>query len=116
MQNLKNARIDEDNARIMEEKQLNDITAELKTAYNDFSWANKTLKLEQNNQLAHQEIVTITTARLQLGAINPIQLRDVQMRMLEAKHRMIDAKLQTVIAHLNISLLTGDFSNYSNPS
>lgn len=110
VQQLKNTRIEAENSKLEEQKQVNDITTELKTAYNDYSWAFKTVKLEANNQLTHQEIVTITNARLTLGAISPIQLRDVQINLLDAKHRMVEAKLAIAIAQLNLSLLSGDFS------
>lgn len=110
MQQLKNVKVEEESAKIMIDKQVNDVSTELKTAFNDYDWAFKTLQLEERNQLTHSEIVTITTQRLNLGAISPIQLREVQMNMLDAKHRIVEAQLAIAIAQLNLALFTSDFS------
>jgi outer membrane protein TolC len=64
--------------------------------------------LEAQNRAVARENVRVALAQFQLGFITPIDLRQVQLALLDAETRLVDAVFQARRAEAELRLLAGD--------
>lgn len=109
VQELKNARIREANAELLQEQEELFINAELKDAFEQFNWAEKNVSFELRNRVAAEDIAGIAQRSFEAGTLTPIELREIQFGIVEAENRLLAAQLEYVTARLNLSLITGEW-------
>lgn len=110
MYDAKNTKIEIDNSKLLQEQQENTIASELRQAYLDYAWSIENLKFEAQNITSVEQSTAIMNQALTLGSVTPLQLREFQFSVIQAKTRYIEAKMQYITALLNIALGTSDFS------
>lgn len=111
MTDNKNTRIEVNNAKLIQEQQELLVTSELRQAYLDLNWSIENLRFETQNIANLEQSTAIMTKALVLGSVTPLQLREFQFSVVQAKTRYIEAKLNYITARLNLSLGTSDFSD-----
>lgn len=111
MYDAKNTKIEIDNSKLLQEQQENTVSAELHQAYLDYEWSIENLKFEAKNIASLEQSTNIMKQALTLGSVTPLQLREFQFSVIQAKTRYLEAKMQFITAQLNIALGTSDFSN-----
>jgi outer membrane protein len=110
MYNERNAKLEIDNAELWQLERENTILAELRSAYLDYEWAQKNIALETKNIELLERGSVVMLKSLELGSITPLQLREFQFSIVQAKTRYIEAKMLYMTAKLNLFLGTSDFS------
>ena len=111
-QELKNAKINQQNAELMEQQETLIIRSELQEAYANYEWAKKNMQFESRNQMTATEITEITKQAFEAGSITALELREIQFGIIDAKSRFLAAQMEYITAELNIGLTTGDFQNW----
>jgi outer membrane protein TolC len=107
--NLKNSKLQLENAQIAEQQQDFILQTELRKAYIEYEWAMRNLDLEQNNIRESKINFTIAEESYKAGGITNLELREIQFSIVQAKSRYISAQLTAKTAELNLSLLSGNF-------
>ncbi|MGM0478492.1 MAG: TolC family protein [Bacteroidota bacterium] len=108
---LKNARIAEDQAQITYQQDSLQGMTDLRNYYNMLQFAQRKVTFEQENIEQTQSILGITKEALKAGSITPLEVREVQQSVVEARRRLIQAYIDYRTAQMNVSLLTGVFAN-----
>lgn len=106
---LKNANLRLENAELQQKEEERWISSEAKQLFTDYKWTKEKLALEQANIETTEQIATIASESFRLGAISPFELREIQFGIVASQQRLIQAKLATINARLNLSLLMGEF-------
>lgn len=107
--NLKNSKIQIENATLTQEQQVLTIQTELRKAFNEYEWAMRNLAMEQRNIDETKLTFEIAEKTYKAGGITNLELREIQFSIVQAKSRYIMAQLTAKTAALNLSLITGDF-------
>lgn len=110
-QDLKNIKIQQENAELFEKQEKQIIDRELTQAFSNLNWAKKNMDFELRNQIKRSEITEITEKALKAGSITPLELREIQFSAVEANERLLQAQLDYITAKLNLFLTTGAFGN-----
>lgn len=110
MSGERNAKIEIDNAELMQLERENTILSELRSAYLDYEWALKNVQFESENIALLEQGSQIMTKSMELGSVTPLQLREFQFSIVQAQTRYIEAKMLYITAQLNLFLGTSDFS------
>lgn len=108
---MKNAKLQIETSELQEKQEKIFIESELRRAYVNYNWSEKNINFELRNQLAIEEIVKATEQAFETGAISPLELREVQFGIVEARSRLLATQLDYITAKLNIALTVGDFGN-----
>lgn len=114
MYDSKNTKIEVDNSKLFQEQQENAIASELHQAFLDYQWSIENLKFEAQNMASVEQSTAIISQAMTLGSVTPLQLREFQFSVIQAKTRYLEAKMQFITAQLNIALGTSDFSDLLN--
>ena len=110
-QSLKNIKIHQDNAEIIEKQEKQIIDRELTQSFSNLKWAKRNMDFELRNQVKRDEIISITEKALQAGSITPLELREIQFSAVEANERLLQSQFDYISAKLNLYLTTGAFGN-----
>ena len=110
-QDLKNIKIQQENAELYEKQEKQIIDRELTQAFSNLNWAKKNMDFELRNQIKRSEITEITEKSLKAGSITPLELREIQFSAVQANERLLQAQLDYITAKLNLFLTTGAFGN-----
>jgi outer membrane protein TolC len=105
----KNVVIELENAKLMEQEIVQNKNTELKSAYMEYELALSMLKLEEENNMDVGEMFELAKVLYDAGSITPIELREFQFSLIQAKNRLFAARLNVQTAELNLRLLVGDF-------
>lgn len=105
----KNVVIELENAKLMEQEIAQNKNAELKSAYMEYELALSMLKLEEENNMDVGEMFELAKVLYDAGSITPVELREFQFSLIQAKNRLFAARLNVQTAELNLRLLVGDF-------
>jgi outer membrane protein TolC len=106
---LKNSRIAEDQAQLNYQQDSLQGLTDLRNYYNMFQFAQRKVKFEQQNIEQTESILSITKDALKAGSITPLEVREVQQSVVDARRRLIQAYIDYRTAQMNVSLLTGVF-------
>lgn len=106
---LRNSKIAENQAQLnYQEDSLQGLT-DLRNYYNMLQFAQRKVSFEQQNIEQTQSILSITKDALKAGSITPLEVREVQQSVVDARRRLIQAYMDYRTAQMNVSLLTGVF-------
>lgn len=108
--NIQNALIKTEMSEIQYNLLKESIIAQLNKEYNTIELLNNKLKFDQENISVSEENMQLTSERLSLGVITPIEFREVQNKLNQARTRLTETlyllKLsETSILHLSGSLI-----------
>jgi outer membrane protein len=101
------AKVEVMNAQTNYQSSLNKIQSSLYQAYQDYSMNLQMVKLEAANISVAEKNVTVAMERYKLGSINDIELRETQLKYIEAKSRLLLAQYNTKMAEVELFRLTG---------
>tara|TARA_B100000508_G_C11465616_1_gene282028 strand:+ start:12624 stop:13925 length:1302 start_codon:yes stop_codon:yes gene_type:complete len=107
---LKNSRIAEDQAQLSYQQDSLQGLTDLRNYYNMLQFAQRKVTFEQQNIQQTESILSITREALKAGSITPLEVREVQQSVVEARRRLIQAYIDYRTAQMNVSLLTGVFA------
>lgn len=88
------------------------IRADLLTIYNAYSNYLRLTSLEEQNLETATENHSIAMERYRLGSLSGIELREVQLSLLDATERVISAHYQTKLAEVSLQLISGGIMSY----
>lgn len=88
------------------------IKADLLTIYNAYSNYLRLTSLEEQNLETATENQSIAMERYRLGSLSGIELREVQLSLLDATERVISAHYQTKLAEVSLQLISGGIMSY----
>ena len=105
---LKNNSIQAENASLKLQNQTNIIQAELRKAFNDYTWALQNRQLEKGNITENEMSFSIAQQSFEQGAITALELREFQFSIVAARSRLLQAELLLKTAEMNIAIQTGE--------
>jgi outer membrane protein TolC len=108
---LKNARIAENQAQLNYKQDSLQGLTDLRNYYNMLQFAERKFTFEQQNIEQTESILSITKNALKAGSITPLEVREVQQSVVNARKRLIQAYIDYRTAQMNVGLLTGMFAN-----
>jgi outer membrane protein TolC len=105
--NIRNAKIDYDYSQ----KELLDVDLRVRTnlltLYNQYVSNLASVKLETINQEVAKENVDVAFEKYKLGALNDIDLRDIQNKFIDAQSQLLQAQFQAKQAEVELMVLSG---------
>lgn len=106
-QNERNAKVEISSAGLSLDKVKQDITAQLTTAYQNYSTFLELVKLERRNVDIANQNLDITLEKYRLGSIAPLELREAQRNYIDANSRYIDVQYQAKLAEVTLKEISG---------
>lgn len=110
-QKLKVARIKEESAAKEVELQKLSLETNLQQIYNDFETNKKLVKFEDENIRFARLNWNITQEKYKLGAINDVELRETQQKLMDAENRYLLSLFNCKSAEIELLRLSGQLSN-----
>lgn len=109
---LKNSDISRETSDLRYREIEQGIKADLLTIYNAYSNYLRLTSLEEQNLETAAENNSIAMERYRLGSLSGIELREVQLSLLDATERVISAHYQTKLAEVSLQLISGGIMSY----
>ncbi len=109
-QRLKIARIREESAVQDADLQKLNLEANLQQVYTDFETSQKLVRFEKENMQFARLNWSIAQEKYKLGALNDIELRETQKKMMDAENRLLQALFQSKSAEIELLRLSGQLS------
>lgn len=106
-QNERNAKIEISSAVLTAEKTNQAITAQLTSAFQNYSTYIELVKLEKGNIEIAKQNLDITLEKYRLGSIAPLELREAQRNALDANSRYVEIQYQAKLAEITLKELSG---------
>ena len=110
-QKLKIARIREESAVQDAELQKLTLEANLQQVYTDFQTNLKLVRFEKENIQFARLNWTTTQEKYKLGALNDIELRETQKKLMDAENRLLVSLFQCKSAEIELMRLSGQLSD-----
>jgi outer membrane protein len=110
-QEHKNSKIRLENAELLEKEVDLEMEKSLNDAYIAYNWAQKQLALAIRAERKTESIIDIAKASFESGALTPFELREVQFSIIQAQTNILNAKMDYVIAKMNMELVLGEYQN-----
>jgi outer membrane protein len=104
---IQNARIDLLNADLQMKQTQNQLESELVKRYNDYRNQLQQIDFEKKNIDLAQKNMDVAKESYSVGAISPVQLRQVQENLVTASYRLIDALYGTKVKETELLLISG---------
>lgn len=104
---LQNAKLQQQSSQISYDATLNSMKSALFQAYQDYSTNIKLAKFEQENIAVAERNEKVAFERYKLGNLNDIELRETQLKLVEAQARLLQAYLNAKQAEVALFQLTG---------
>jgi outer membrane protein len=104
---VKNRKLNFENAETESNQIDYEANANLYKAFNSYAVWRDLLKLESLNVEAAQEDVSIAKTNLELGGINDVEFRVIQLGALDAEYRLLFAEYQSRLAQIELLRLSG---------
>jgi outer membrane protein TolC len=104
---LQNAKLQQQTSQLNYDATLNSLKASLYQTYQDYSTNVKLSQFEQNNIVVAEKNEKVAFERYKLGNLNDIELRETQLKLIEAKTRLLQAFLNAKLAEVTLFQLTG---------
>ncbi len=109
-QKIKIAQIREESAVQDAELQQLSLEAELQQVYNDFQTNLKLISFEKENIKFARLNWNITQEKYRLGALNDIELRETQQKLMDAENRLLQSLFRCKSAEIELLRLSGQLS------
>ncbi len=109
-QNERNAKIDINSAAVQIEKTKQNLSAQLTTAFQDYTTYISLEKLEKRNINIANQNLDITLEKYRLGNITALELREAQKNAIEANNRYLEIKFQAKLAEIYLKEISGTLS------
>lgn len=106
-QNERNARIEISSSELALDKVKQDISAQLITAYQNYSTSLDLVKVERNNVDIAKQSLDITLEKYRLGSIAPLELREAQRNSIDAVTRFLEAQYQAKLTEISLKEISG---------
>lgn len=110
-QKLKVAQIREESAIQDAELQKLTIEANLQQVYNDFQTNLRLVQFEKENMQFARLNWDISQQKYKLGAMNDIELRETQMKLLDAENRLLQSLFRSKSAEIELMRISGQLSD-----
>lgn len=106
-QNERNAKVNISSATVELNQTKQNLSAQLTTAYQDYTTFIELAKLEKGNiDIANQNL-DITLEKYRLGNITPLELREAQRNAIDANNRYLEIKYQGKLAEIYLKQISG---------
>jgi outer membrane protein TolC len=105
---IENAEIEIENSRLNFDKVKTDIEAGLLNTYKKYLNSLQLVNLEEENLSVARESVDIALERLKLGNITPLEFRETQRKLIDAKSRLVSAQYDAKSAETELLKLSGE--------
>ena len=105
--NMENAEISFMNNELLYEKIEKDVEADLHNAFNRYENNRRIVVLEKQNLIAAEENLDIALERLRLGNITPLEFRETQINLFNAKSSLVTAQFEAKSAETELLRLSG---------
>ncbi|MBL7973130.1 MAG: TolC family protein, partial [Prolixibacteraceae bacterium] len=109
-QKLKVARIREESAVQDAELQKLNLEASLQQVYTDFQTNRKLVRFEQENMQFVRLNWSIAQEKYRLGAMNDVELRETQKKLMDAENRLLQALFNSKSAEIELLRISGQLS------
>ncbi|HEY8401184.1 MAG TPA: TolC family protein [Cytophagaceae bacterium] len=105
--NLANARIMQKSGELQLKQAQLEVENDFYKVYTSYETSHQLLKLEEANVKVARENFNIASEKFKLGAIDNIELRVTQQKLIDAENRFVNAQYQAKIAETEIYRLSG---------
>jgi outer membrane protein TolC len=109
---LQNSSIEVINKELKYQEVEQGVKADLLTIYSAYSNYLRLVALEEQNLSTATENLSIAMERYRLGNLSGIDLREVQMSLLEARESLLSVKYQAKLAEISLLLISGRIMEY----
>ena len=109
---LANASIEIENRELSYQQILQEINADLVTIFRAYESNLRLLEMEYENLETARENMEIAFERYRLGALSGIELREIQVSLLEAEERLLSIQYQTKLAEISLLQISGRIMEY----
>jgi len=109
---LQNSDIELMNKEIRYQEVEQGVKADLLTIYSAYSNYLRLVALEEQNLSTATENLAIAMERYRLGNLSGLDLREVQMSLLEARESLLSVKYQAKLAEISLLLISGRIMEY----
>jgi len=109
---LRNSSIEVMNKELKYQEVEQGVRADLITIYSAYSSYLKLVTLEEQNLSTATENLSIALERYRLGNLSGIELREVQLSLLEARENLVSVKYQAKLAEISLLLISGRIMEY----
>ncbi|HLN19616.1 MAG TPA: TolC family protein [Bacteroidales bacterium] len=110
--NIRNAEISRENSDLRFREIEQGIRADLLNLFSAYSNNLRLISLEEQNLETASENNYIAIERYRLGSLSGIELREVQLSLLNANERLVSAQYQTKLAEVSLNLISGNIMKY----
>ncbi|HUU99532.1 MAG TPA: TolC family protein, partial [Bacteroidales bacterium] len=110
--NLRNSSIEVMNKELRYMEVEQGVKADLITIYNAYSSYLRLVTLEEQNLSTATENLSIALERYRLGNLSGIDLREVQLSLLESRESLLSVKYQAKLAEITLLLISGRIMEY----
>ncbi len=107
-----NARIEIDNRELAYQRTLQEVSADLVTIFRTYENNLRLLEMEYENLETARENMEIALERYMLGALSGIELREVQVSLLDAEERLLGIQYQAKLAEISLLQISGRIMEY----
>lgn len=104
---IENAEIEIDNSKLTLDQVKTGIEANLLNTYKKYLNSLQLVQLEEENLTIARESVDIALERLKLGNITPLEFRETQQKLIDAKSRLVSAQFDAKSAETELLRLSG---------
>ena len=104
---IENAEINIESSRLSMEQVETEIEANLLNTYKKYLNSLQLVQLEEENHIIAQESVDIALEKLKLGNITPLEFRETQRKLIDAKSRLVSAQYDAKAAETELLRLSG---------
>ncbi|HDR89181.1 MAG TPA: TolC family protein [Bacteroidetes bacterium] len=108
----KNALIEVENRELQYQEVEQSVRADLITVYNGYTNNLRLLKLEKENLKTAAENLEIAMERYKLGSLSGLELREVQLSLLDAEERLLSVQYQARLAEISLLQIAGRMEEY----
>jgi len=105
--NIENAEIEIDNSKLNFDQVRTGVEANLLNSYKKYLNSLELVQLEEENLTIARESVDIALERLKLGNITPLEFRETQRKLIDAKSRLVSAQFDAKTAETELLRLSG---------
>ncbi len=105
--NIENAEIELKNNELSYKEAEQAVEANLSNAFNRYENSRKIIVLEKENLVAAEENLDIALERLRLGNITPLEFRETQINLFNAKSRLVEAQYEAKSAETDLLRISG---------
>ncbi len=105
--NIENAQISLKNAELTYKDAEQFVESELYNTFNQYKNSRQIVELEKQNLSSAEENLDIALERLRLGNITPLEFRETQINLFNAKSRLVAAQFEAKSAETQLLRLSG---------